>query len=342
MKRTLPLLLALVMVFVGCAPKTPKQPEQKQYTATFLTLFDTVTTVLGFASSEEEFQQKAQEIHDRLEHYHQLFDIFNEYDGVANLKTVNDHAGIAPVQVEEDLISMLEDCVEYCHLTGGKVNVAMGQVLAIWHEARSDGIRDPMNASLPDMERLQAAFLHADLSCLEMNREDSTVYLTDSEMTLDVGAIAKGWAAQRVAEEAPEGMLISVGGNVCATGPKDSDGTPWVVGIQNPDGGDNLHTLYVTGGAVVTSGDYQRTYTVDGKKYHHIIDPQTLMPAAHWRSVTVVCADSAMADALSTALFLLPYGEGKTLAAQCGVQVLWVAHDGGEFMTPGLQEMIRT
>ena len=134
-----------------------------------------------------------------------------------------------------------------------------------------------------------------------------------------------------------------MGGNVCATGPKDEDGTPWRVGVQNPDGGDNyLHTLNITGGSVVTSGDYQRCYMVDGKIYHHIIDPATLYPSEYWRSVTVLCADSGLADALSTALFLLPYEEGLALAEASGAEALWVNEAGEQFYTPGFADYIRT
>jgi thiamine biosynthesis lipoprotein len=158
---------------------------------------------------------------------------------------------------------------------------------------------------------------------------------------LDVVAIAKGWAAQQVAKSAPEGLLISVGGNVCATGPKDDTGTPWVVGIENPNGGAYLHTIYVSEGSVVTSGDYQRAYVVDGALYHHIIDPETRYPSRYWRSVTIVCPDSALADALSTALFLIPLEEGRTLAEKCGVDALWVDHNGEEFMTAGFRSIIR-
>ena len=93
---------------------------------------------------------------------------------------------------------------------------------------------------------------------------------------------------------------------------------------------------------MVTSGDYQRVYYVDGKAYHHIIDPDTLMPSLYWRSVTVVCSDSGLADALSTALFLLPLEDGKVLAQKCSAEVLWVDETGAEFMTPGFGEMIRT
>ena len=336
MKRFLCLLLVLCLT--GCA----KAPEQKQYTATFLTLFDTVTTVVGKAATEEEFQAKAQIVRDTLETYHQLFDIYNDYEGIANLKTVNDQAGIAPVKVDGQIIALLRDCKAYYEATDGMVNAAMGSVLFLWHKARDHGFNDPANAALPDGDALKEAALHTDFSKVIIDEAASTVYLEDPDMRLDVGAIAKGWAAQRVSEVAPEGLLISVGGNVCATGPKESQGTPWVVGVQDPKGGDAyLHTLYLTKGSIVTSGDYQRAYMVDGQLYHHIIDPNTLYPGTLWRAVTVVCEDSGLADALSTALFLMPLEEGRTLAEKCGVDALWVDHNGEEFMTAGFRSGIR-
>lgn len=342
MKRLAPLFLALCLLICGCS-QPQATPTGKQYTATFLTLFDTVTTIVGTAGSEAEFQAIAQQVHDELLIYHQLFDIYNDYDGITNLKTINDQAGVAPVKADSAIVELLLDCKEYYSLTGGRVNVAMGSILQLWHEARTDGIRDPLNARLPDPTALESAAEHCALDALIIDEAASTVYLSDPEASLDVGAIAKGWATQKAAEAAPAGLLISVGGNVCATGPKRTDGTPWVIGVQKPDNsGENLHTIYVSGGSVVTSGDYQRTYTVDGKKYHHIIDPDTRMPASYWRSVTVVCADSGLADALSTALFLLPLEQGQALAEKCGAQVLWIDGTGGEFMTPGFREIIRT
>ena len=338
MKRLICLLFAICLLLGGCGSGPA---AQKQYTATFLTLFDTVTTVVGPGETEEAFQVKAQKIHDDLLRYHQLFDIYQEYEGMTNLKTLNDQAGIAPVTVDKIIIELLLDCKSYYELTGGKVNAAMGSVLSLWHEARTDGVRDPRNARLPDQDQLAAAAGHMDIDAIIIDEEASTVYFSDPELRLDVGAIAKGWATQRVAEQAPKGMLISVGGNVCATGPKNGD-TPWVIGIRNPEGEGNLHTLYIRQGTVVTSGDYQRTYWVDGKQYHHIIDPGTRMPSEYWSSVSVIGEDSGLADALSTALFLLPLEEGKALAAKFGVEALWVDASKQEYSTPGLGALIRT
>ena len=238
MKRLFVLLLALSLLLCGCGT----QAEPKQYSATFLTVFDTVTTIVGRDASEEAFTQKTQAVHDDLLRYHQLFDIYNEYEGLNNLKTVNDHPGEA-VAVDKAIIDLLLDCKAYYELTGGRVNAALGSVLYLWHEAREDGLNDIANAYLPDGDALAEAARHTSWDSVVIDEMNNTVTITDPGLRLDVGAVAKGWSVQRAAENAPEGLLISVGGNVCATGPKDKSGTPWVVGVQDPDGGENYTSL---------------------------------------------------------------------------------------------------
>ena len=334
--------VVLCALLCGCAAAPAgEEGGQKRYEASFLTLFDTVTTMVGYADSQETFTAQAQQIHDELLEYHQLYDIYNDYDGMNNLKTVNDNAGIAPVEVDSRILDMLEFSRELYEETGGRVNVAMGGVLSLWHDAREAGIEDPANAYLPDQDALEEAARHADWSNVVIDEEAGTVYLADPDMSLDVGAIAKGYAVERVCETAPAGMLISVGGNVRATGPK-PDGSPWVVGIENPDGGDFLHTLYVEDSSVVTSGDYQRYYLVDGQRYHHIIDPDTLYPATRWRSVSILCADSGIADSLSTALFTLSQEDGQKLLDAFDAEALWMTQDGELLYSPGFQAMVRT
>ena len=338
MRRCIAIGLALCLLLTGCA--LPGKGKQ-QYQATYLDVFDTVTSISAVTDGEEIFRQQAEGIHGLLLRYHQLFDIYNDYPGLNNLKTINDHAGIGPVKVDGEILHLLNDCRDYYERTNHAVNAAMGSVLRLWHEARTAGLDDPAHAALPDAAALQKATAHTDWAAVEIDEEAGTVYITDPELRLDVGAVAKGWSAQRAAEAAPKGFLISVGGNVCATGPKDDDGTPWVVGITDPDGGSEyLHTLYDTDRAIVTSGDYQRYYVVDGEIYHHIIDPATLYPARRFCSVTVICRDSGLADALSTALFVLPQAEGETLAQSCGAEAMWVDLEGNRFYTPGFQNWI--
>lgn len=342
-QRVLALAMAALLLS-GCAAQTAPGPKPRRYEASFLTLFDTVTTIVGYADSEEEFRRTAQELHDSLLEYHQLFDAYHEYGGMNNLKTVNDRAGGDPVEVDGRILKLLLFCRELEELTGGKVDVTMGSVLALWHEARTEGVDDPEHAALPDAGALEEAARHVGFHLLELDGEASTVRLTDPQARLDVGAAAKGWAVEQVCRAAPAGLLVSVGGNVRATGPKPEGNSPWVVGVQEPDGEaqDYLHTLNIHHQAVVSSGDYQRYYTVDGVRYHHIIDPDTLRPGRLWRAVTVVCPDSGLADGLSTALFLLSREEGAALAERCGAQAMWVAPDGGLLYTDGFLELVRT
>ena len=338
-------LFAIVLVLVllsGCADLRQQSDRLTQYNATFLTLFDTVTTVVGRYPSEKEFSEVTQTFHDQLLEYHQLFDIYNDYEGLNNLKTVNDQAGIAPVEVDPRIIDLLTDCKAYYELTDGLVNVAMGSVLSLWHIARNSSINDPANAYTPDPDALAEAAKHCSFETILIDAEAGTVFITDPAQRLDVGAVAKGWSLQRVAENTPSGLLVSIGGNVFATGPKDETGTPWIVGVTNPDGGNYLHTLKIPYGAVVTSGDYQRFYQVEGVAYHHIIDPATLFPSTYWRSVTIICDDSGLADALSTALFLLPQAEGQAILDTCGAEALWLDGEGRLHYSTNFKTLIRT
>ncbi len=337
MKRCWIWLLCVGLLLSGCAAET----GPKRYSVTWLDLFDTVTTVTGYEASQEAFDAAAETLHQELLRYHQLFDIYNSYEGLANLKTVNDQAGVAPVQVDGEIIALLQDCKAYYDLTDGKVNVALGSVLQLWHQARQDSLADPEKAYVPEQALLQEAAEHRDLEAVEIDTAASTVFITDPELQLDVGAIAKGWAVQRVSDNAPQGYLLSVGGNICATGPK-GDGSDWVVGIQDPaDGSQLLRKVSVSAGCVVTSGDYQRVYTVGDTDYHHIIDPATLEPGRLWRSVTVVCPDSGLADVLSTALFLLPQDQGQALLDGCGAEAMWVDAQGNVVYSPGFAALLQ-
>lgn len=331
-------ITVLCLFLAGCAVRPSLHAGRNE--KTFLDVFDTVTTVIGSAELADDFGQTAQNIHEELLYYHKLFDIYHEYEGQNNLYTVNANAGIAPVTVAPALLEFLKDCKEYYTLTDGRVNVALGGVLRLWHEARENALDDAQNAALPDKTALRNAAAHCSIDAIVLNEENSTVYLSDPLVQLDVGAIAKGWATQKAAQNAPSGILLSVGGNVCATGPKQAPDTPWVVGVENPDGEGYLQKVEVQKGSVVTSGDYQRYFTVAGRNYHHIIDPKTLCPADRWRSVTVICDDSGLADALSTALFLMSQADGTALLQEVGAEAMWLSVDGEIYTSDGFGRYI--
>lgn len=339
-------VIVLIMPVIGGFVKNAgKQERLVRYDAQFLDLFDTVTSVVGYAKDKEAFTEFAQEFHDELEEYHQLYDIYEDYDGVANLKTVNDNAGVKPVKVDRRIIDLLLAAKEMDRETGERMNVAMGSVLSIWHEYRTAGIENPQNAKLPPVEALRTAAKHMDIDKVVIDETASTVYLEDKEMSLDVGAIAKGYATERVCEKLEadgfRNALISVGGNVRAIGTKE-DGSPWKVGIQNPDMGSSekyIHSVNLVDQSLVTSGSYQRYYTVEGKTYHHIVDPDTLMPSERYLSVTVLCKDSGIADAMSTALFNMELEKGKELVGKMGdVEAMWILKDGKEAYSEGFRD----
>ena len=146
---------------------------------------------VGYTHTGEDFDRYSEEMHELLLYYNQLFDRYNSYEGMNNVKTINDNAGIAPVKVDEPLIDLLEQCVEWEEQSQGAVNVCMGSVLEIWHEYRERYIGTE-NGELPPMEELEAAAQHTDINSLVIDREAGTVYLTDPEASLDLGAVAKG------------------------------------------------------------------------------------------------------------------------------------------------------
>ncbi|MEM5769324.1 MAG: FAD:protein FMN transferase, partial [Bacillota bacterium] len=275
----------------------------------------------------------------------------DDYAGVNNIKVVNDNAGNAPVLVDSRIIDLLQYAKEQYVLTKGTLNIALGPVLKLWHDYREAGTEDTENAELPPMALLQEENKHTNIDDLIIDASASTVYFRDPLMRLDVGAIAKGYATEQVAQyfeqQGVTNLLLSVGGNVRALGGKFEDSSdkvvPWKVGVKNPDLSSSeteLLSVPAEDCSVVSSGIYERYYTVDGVQYHHIIDPETLMPATHYAQVTIVCRDSGLADALSTAAFVLPRDEALAyINAMDGVEACWVLKDGNQFYSDGFEAL---
>lgn len=352
MKNLLVLFLALLILAVpGC--NYFGGSGYNSYSDSFFDTFDTLVQVTAYCESEEEFRHYFERIYERMLHLHRLYDIYNNYEGINNLKTINDLAGIRPVKVEPEIIDLLLFSREWAKRTSGSTNIALGPVLKIWHRYREDGLNDPDAARLPPIEELREAALYTDLDRVVVDPAAGTVFLPDRRMSLDVGAVAKGYAVELVAREMVaaglESAIISAGGNVMLIGkPLDGKRDRWGVGIKNPDaslaGSDTLlDVLYLTDAAVVSSGDYQRFYVVDGKVIHHLIDPQTLMPAYYYRALTVIADDSGVADFLSTELFLLPFDESlQTAESLPGIEALWVMPDGTVRTTSGMSKLLRS
>ena len=344
MRKKLALCLALCMLLAGCGFQT----ECQKHSITLYGTFDTVVTLTGYAS-EKTFQQEAGKVREMLEYYNMVFDAYQEYDGMNNLCTLNRLGGQATVTVPEPLADVILQCQRLAQDVDGGTNIALGSVLFLWHDFREAYAKNPENASLPDERTLQLAAEHTCLTDVTVDEAASTVRYEDAALKLDLGAVAKGYAAQKIAEmllksDMPS-FLLSLGGNVVA-GEAPLDGRAfWSVGVQDPSDqyGATLDVVFVTERSVVTSGDYQRYCLIDGTRYHHIIDPETLYPAQYVRAVTVVCQDAFLADYLSTALFLMPPEQGMTLVETLeNVEALWVTQDNTVQMTPGMKEIAQS
>ncbi len=322
------LILLLCITLISCKAKVQK------FTDYSFDSFDTVTTIIGFETDKQTFDTNCAKIKEWLLEYHKLYDIYKSYDGITNLYTLN-HSQGKTVKLDNKIIDLLLYSKELYKKTDGKLNIAMGSVLSIWHDYRNRGLDNPSAAALPQKSTLQDAALHINFDDIVIDSTAQTVLIKDKKLTLDVGAIAKGYAAQEIAKQMKAaGMtsyILNIGGNVKAID-KRPNGEKWTVGIENPDRKSTtayIEELKLDNMSLVTSGSYQRFYTVNGKNYHHIINSDTLYPAEYFASVSVLCEDSALADALSTTLFCLPYKDGKKLLESFdGVDALWVTIDG--------------
>ena len=289
---------------------------------------------------KENFDENVSLVENMLSRYHRLYDIYHDYTE-SNLKTVNGNAGVSAVKVAPEIIDLLLYSKEVYRMTGGEVNVMMGAVLRLWHAARAAG------DYVPTEDDLKTAAEHTSIDSLVIDEAAGTVYISDPYASLDVGAVAKGYATEKIAEALEErgalGYSLNIGGNIRLIGEKSESDPSWTVGITNPDknSAEYAAMLKLSDTSLVTSGDYERTYTVGGVDYHHIIDRDTLYPSTHFSSVSIVTADSALADALSTALFCMSEAEGCTLISELGgVEVLWIDRDGRVTMTDGMSALL--
>lgn len=355
LRRWMVMLLLIFMLFnTGCNYfEKSDSVRYHKYSYEFLGTFDTLIQFVGYAESESRFEALAKKGQTRFEELNKLFDIYHTYQGINNIKTINDNAGIKPVEVSQEIIDIIQFSKKWYQKTEGTVNIALGPVLSIWHTYREEGRVDPEKAKLPDLELLKKVELKTDIDKVIVDTEKRTVFLGEQGMSLDVGAVAKGFATEIVTRELKsEGFssfIISGGGNIRASGvPQDGLKSKWGIGIQNPDGNplipndEPLDIAYVNDASVVTSGDYQRYYVVNDQRIHHLIDSVTLMPANHYRAVTVMTEDSGVADFMSTAVFLLPYDKSRALVESIeGLEALWIMHDGSIVATEGMKKSLK-
>ncbi len=360
LKKIVKLLLVGSFIFLsGC------QKQYKLYSKNFMGPFDTVTTYMSYAESQDEFDKQGEYIEEQLNYYDHLFDKYTSYDDMNNIKTINENAGVKPVKVDQPIIDLLDLSIQRNKEISNKVNIAFGSVIDIWHDYREMAESDGGVGKVPTDAELKKANKHTNIESIKIDKKQQTVYIDDEFVSIDVGATAKGYAIelikQSLIDKGVDNFLLSGGGNVASHGTRkikkegnfylDDCQEKFCVGIESPKDGNFSHkegdedseneaVLVVQGESIVTSGDYQRFYKdIHGVRYHHLIDPDTLYPAVHFRSVSIITKDSGLADFLSSTVFLMPYEDGlKLVNSLDGVEAIWLLDDGKIRMSSGLKD----
>lgn len=346
-------IVVLLIVFCLASCDASIKYTQKQMYS-FDAGFDTVISYIEWVKDEDtQYRENGNKTFEMFSYYNQLFDRFNDYENINNIKKINDNAGQNAVEVSQEIIDMLLEAKYFYDISYGKIDVTAGKMISLWHDAREEGMKLNVDGNLGDIplqEELEEAAKHRGWDKIDINDEDNTVFINDPYLSLDVGAIAKGYATQKVAEYLMsikiKNAVIDAGGNLKALSEK-YNGKEWVTGIRDPNNpslnADEslLAVQYYGDMAAVTSGDYERSYVAkDGKTYSHIIDPDTTYPADKYRSVTIITKDAGAADCLSTALFCLDYEDGLKVIERykkdhqdAFLEVIWVANKNILFET---------
>ncbi|WP_448531641.1 FAD:protein FMN transferase [Pseudothermotoga sp.] len=271
--------------------------------------------------------------------------MFNELERVYKKYNPNDPSSVVSkinnsndwIDIDEETFVLLDAAVRFSRLTDGAFDPALGELIRLWG---FDKIAEKLPSRVPSSEEIGEALKRSGVDKLELDSQRRRVRLIDGAK-LDLGGIAKGYALDRayqVAKEVDKDCtgFVEAGGDIRILGPKFGS-RPWVVGVRDPRKSDSaIAYLYLTSGAVATSGDYERYFEVGGVRYHHILDPKTGFPARGAISVTVVADNAVTADALSTAGFVMgAQWEYVVLEfPKFGGSVLMVTEDGSIRRSP--------
>ena len=256
-------------------------------------------------SSDKNLTEKA--IDASFKEIERIEKLFNRYDGESELSRINKLAGSEKVTISSEIYDLIKRSVSYSELSGEDFDITVAPVVDIWIDARR-------NNSKPDTKNIAIVLKHVGYKNIVLDNDDLSIHFLDKDTKIDLGGVAKGYAVDRAKDillfYGIEDALINVGGNIFALG-KAPDKRKWRIGIRHPRSKkDIIHTLKLKNKAVSTSGDYERFFILDGKRYSHIINPHTGVPAEGVMSVTIVSDSAEKADFLSTAVFVMGPEDG--------------------------------
>lgn len=312
-------LLSAAFLLTGCSGAPAQGPE----TATFFAM-DTAMdfTVYGDAALLDEAETLIGSLEEQVS-------VTDEHSDIYAI----DHTGSG--SLSGNAAELMEQALELCRRTGGALDISVYPIVQAWGFTTG-------SYQVPDEETIQSLLPLVDYTQIQYDAATGVVTLPEG-MEIDLGSVAKGYAgqlaAQMLREHGVQSALLNLGGNVQTVGTK-PDGSPWQIGIKDPQGEDAMMVLSVEDQAVVTSGGYERYFEQDGQTYWHIMDPSTGHPAdSGLLSVTIVGKQGIICDGLSTSLFVMGLEKAADLWAQsCDFEAVFVTASGEVYITEGLQD----
>ncbi|MFD2117502.1 FAD:protein FMN transferase [Paenibacillus yanchengensis] len=331
--RYLVMLICFMMVITGCASESNIAEEKKLPISENFFIFDTIVSIRVY--DERVNEQHFTDMKQLLEEIDQKMNRMVEGSEVSE---VNKQAGKAAVTVSEDTFLVIKTAKDYAEQSAGSFDPTIGPLVDLW--AIGNG-----GTTVPERAKITAAQSLIDYNNLVLDENKLEIKLLEAGMTIDLGAIAKGYAADVIAaylqEQGFESAIIDLGGNILAMGSKPG-GQAWSIGVQSPEEkrGDHLGTLPVTNKTVVTSGVYERYFIENEQVYHHVLDRKTGFPVQNeLASVTIVTENSMNADALSTATFVLGLKQGMAFIEQLDyAEAIFVTNDHQVYISTDLKD----
>lgn len=323
------LLLLSISIFLTSCKNNIKSVEKETY------LMGTIVQLKVYGRNAE---KAAEESLNRISDIESKMSINIETSEISKL---NAKAGISGEKLSQDTYSVIKKAIEYSKLTEGALDATIEPIVKLWGIG-SDTERVPSKSEIDEKLKLVG------YNDIVLDDKNSMVKLRRTSQAIDLGAIAKGYTADEVRQilvkNKISSALINLGGNVYAMGNK-LDGTKWNIGVQNPlsTRGEYLGTLSVTNKSIVTSGNYERYFIVDGKRYHHIFDPKTGYPSEKGIiSATIVSDNSIDGDALSTSTYVMGLEKGLKLVESIkGVEAIFITVDKKIYVTTGLKDSFK-
>ncbi|HMK43426.1 MAG TPA: FAD:protein FMN transferase, partial [Dissulfurispiraceae bacterium] len=296
----------------------------------------TLVSISVVADSEQKARTATDAAYQELD---RLAKLLNFYADTSEISEINRNAGMRPVKVSKETLEAVEAAIYAGDQTEGGFDVTVGPLVRLW---------DFNAKTMPSATQVREKLPVVGYKNIVVNRNASTVFLRQPGMQIDLGGIIKGFAADKAAEILQQhgipGGIVAAAGDIKLFG-KRADGKPWEVGIQNPrqSGKDDelLATVSLETSGISTSGDYQRYFIENGKRYNHILNPKTGFPATSCQSVTVIAPSATLTDSLSTGIFVMGPEKGIQTLERLKVDGVIVDANGVVLMTKGIKEKIR-